>query len=127
MSRLPISIKRPPGFRTSKLRSKASPLRLFRTTSTPAPPVGTALGPHGLNLGEFCTKFNAATKDKAGLIIPVLITVYQDKSFTFEIKTPPAAYLLKQAVKITSGSKAPGRDMVGTVTMSMPLAYNSAG
>src|SRR6056297_2004778 len=84
--------------------------------ANPAPPVGPALGQAGINIMEFCKAFNAKTQDKAGTIIPVEITVYQDKSFTFKTKTPPAAVLLKQAAKIKSGSGEPNRNKVGKVT-----------
>ena len=84
--------------------------------ASPAPPVGPALGQHGVNIMGFCKEFNAATKADAGLIIPVVITVYQDKSFTFITKSPPAAVLLKKAAGITVGSKEPNKDKVGKVT-----------
>ncbi len=84
--------------------------------ANPAPPVGPALGQHGVNIMEFCKAFNARTQDKAGLIIPALITVYADRSFTFELKTPPAAILLKKAAKVEKGSGEPNRIKVGTVT-----------
>ena len=84
--------------------------------ANPAPPVGPALGQHGVNIMEFCKAFNARTQDKVGLIIPALITVYADRSFTFELKTPPAAVLLKKAAKIEKGSGEPNRTKVGTVT-----------
>ena len=84
--------------------------------ANPAPPVGPALGQHGVNIMGFCKEFNAATKDQAGLVIPVVITVYQDKSFTFITKSPPAAVLLKKAANIASGSKTPNKDKVGKVT-----------
>src|SRR5947208_5741088 len=84
--------------------------------ANPAPPVGPALGQHGVNIMGFCKEFNAATKDQAGMIIPVVITVYQDKSFTFITKSPPAAILLKKAANIASGSKVPNKDKVGKVT-----------
>ncbi len=84
--------------------------------ATPTPPVGPALGQHGVNIMEFCKAFNAATQDKDGLIIPVVITVYADRSFTYITKTPPAAVLLKKAAKIEKGSGVPNRDKVGTVT-----------
>ena len=74
--------------------------------ANPAPPVGPALGQHGVNIMAFCKEFNAATKDEAGLVIPVVITVYQDKSFTFITKSPPASVLLKKAAGITAGSKS---------------------
>jgi large subunit ribosomal protein L11 len=84
--------------------------------ATPAPPVGPALGQKGINIMEFCKAFNARTQDQGGLIIPVVITVFKDKSFTFITKTPPAAVLLKRAVKINKGSGEPNRTKVGTVT-----------
>ena len=84
--------------------------------ANPAPPVGPALGQQGVNIMAFCKEFNAATKEQAGLVIPVVITVYQDKSFTFITKSPPAAVLLKKAAGIASGSKAPNKDKVGKVT-----------
>ncbi len=84
--------------------------------ANPAPPVGPALGQHGVNIMEFCKAFNARTQDQAGLIIPALITVYADRSFTFELKTPPAAVLLKKAAKLEKGSGEPNRNKVGTVT-----------
>jgi len=84
--------------------------------ANPAPPVGPALGQHGVNIMEFCKAFNARTQDKAGLIIPAVITVYADRSFTFELKTPPAAVLLKKAAKVEKGSGEPNREKVGTVT-----------
>ena len=84
--------------------------------ATPAPPVGPALGQRGVNLMEFCKKFNAVTADKAGLLIPVIVTVYDDRSFTFVTKTPPASFLLKRAAKINSGSQEPKRKIVGKVT-----------
>jgi len=84
--------------------------------ANPAPPVGPALGQHGVNIMEFCKTFNARTQDKAGLIIPAVITVYADRSFTFELKSPPAAVLLKRAAKIDKGSGEPNRNKVGSVT-----------
>ena len=84
--------------------------------ANPAPPVGPALGQHGVNIMEFCKAFNARTQDKAGLIIPAVITVYVDRSFTFELKSPPAAVLLKKAAKIDKGSGEPNRNKVGTVS-----------
>ncbi|ABR30506.1 50S ribosomal protein L11 [Thermosipho melanesiensis] len=91
-------------------------LQLEAGKATPAPPVGPALGQRGVNLMEFCKKFNAATADKAGMIIPVIITVYEDRSFTFITKTPPASFLLKKAAKLNSGSQEPKRKIVGKVT-----------
>lgn len=84
--------------------------------ANPAPPVGPALGQQGVNIMQFCKAFNAATQSQAGLVIPVVISVYQDKSFTFEMKSPPAATLLKKAAGIAKGSGVPNRDKVATVT-----------
>ena len=84
--------------------------------ANPSPPVGPALGQHGVNIMEFCKAFNARTQDKQGLIIPAVITIYADRSFTFELKTPPAAILLKRAAKIAKGSGEPNREKVGKVT-----------
>jgi large subunit ribosomal protein L11 len=84
--------------------------------ANPAPPVGPALGQHGVNIMGFCKEFNAATKDQAGMIIPVVISVFQDKSFTFITKSPPASALLKKAAGVASGSKTPNKDKVGKVT-----------
>ncbi|MBM3846022.1 MAG: 50S ribosomal protein L11 [Verrucomicrobia bacterium] len=84
--------------------------------ANPAPPVGPALGQHGVNIMAFCKEFNAATKSDAGLVIPVVISVYQDKSFTFITKSPPASILLKKAAGVASGSKTPNKDKVGKVT-----------
>ena len=84
--------------------------------ANPAPPVGPALGQQGVNIMEFCKAFNAATQDKAGLIVPVVISVYEDRSFTFITKSPPAAVLLKKAAGLAKGSAIPHRDKVGTVT-----------
>lgn len=84
--------------------------------ANPSPPVGPALGQHGVNIMEFCKAFNARTQDQAGLIIPAIITVYADRTFTFELKTPPAAVLLKRAAKLEKGSGEPNRTKVGSVT-----------
>jgi large subunit ribosomal protein L11 len=84
--------------------------------ASPAPPVGPALGQHGINIMEFCKSFNAQTQDQAGTVIPVVITVYEDRSFTFITKTPPAAVLIKQAAGIEKGSGEPHRDKVAKIT-----------
>ncbi len=84
--------------------------------ANPAPPVGPALGQHGVNIMEFCKAFNARTQEQAGLIIPAVITVYADRSFTFELKSPPAAVLLKRAAKVKKGSGEPHKEKVGSVT-----------
>ncbi|MBN2899478.1 MAG: 50S ribosomal protein L11 [Clostridia bacterium] len=85
--------------------------------ATPAPPVGPALGQHGVNIMQFCKEYNAKTADQTGLIIPVVITVYQDRSYTFITKTPPAAVLIKRAAKIEKASGVPNRTKVATITL----------
>ena len=89
--------------------------------ANPAPPVGPALGQHGVNIMAFCKEFNAATKEQTGMVIPVVITVFQDKSFTFITKSPPASALLKKAAGIASGSKTPNKEKVGKVTRKQVL------
>ena len=91
-------------------------LQLPAGKATPAPPVGPALGQHGVNIMGFCKEFNAKTANQAGLIIPVVITVYQDRSFSFILKTPPAAVLIKKELGVESGSGGPNRTKVGTLT-----------
>ena len=91
-------------------------LQLPAGSANPAPPVGPALGAQGVNIMGFCKEFNAKTKDQAGMILPVVITVYADRSFSFILKSPPAAVLLKKAVGIAKGSGVPNRDKVGKVT-----------
>lgn len=93
-------------------------LQIPAANANPAPPIGPALGQHGVNIMEFCKAFNARTQKQAGTIIPVVITVYADKSFTFITKTPPAAVLLKKAAKLNKGSGEPNRTKVGRVTNS---------
>ena len=91
-------------------------LQVMAGKATPAPPVGTALGPHGVNIMDFCKNFNAKTANQEGLIIPAVVTIYADRSFTFITKTPPAAVLLKRAANIAKGSAEPNKAKVGTVT-----------
>ena len=86
--------------------------------ANPSPPVGPALGQHGVNIMEFCKAFNAKTQDKQGLIIPAVVTIYADRTFTFITKTPPASVLLKRAAKIAKGSGEPNREKVATVTQA---------
>ncbi len=92
-------------------------LQIEAAKATPAPPVGTALGPQGVNIMDFCKSFNARTAKDAGLIIPVVVTVYSDRSYTFVTKTPPASNLLKKAAKVEKGSGVPNKNRVGKVTM----------
>ncbi len=96
---------------TSKVK-----LQIQAGKANPAPPVGTVLGPKGINLQEFCTKYNDATKDKMGDVLPVEITIYDDRSFDFVVKTPPAAFLIKKAAKVKAGSAKGKKEVVGTLT-----------
>src|SRR5438874_11747135 len=96
-------------------------LQIPAGAANPAPPVGPALGQHGVNIMAFCKEFNAKTKDQPGMVIPVVITVYQDKSFTFITKSPPASVLLKKAAGITVGSKEPNKEKVGKETRKQVL------
>ena len=89
--------------------------------ATPAPPVGTALGPHGVNIGQFVSQFNDRTKEMAGTVVPVVISIYSDRSFEFIVKSPPAAVLLKQHAQIAKGSANPKGDKVGVVTQKQLL------
>jgi large subunit ribosomal protein L11 len=91
-------------------------VQLNAGAATPAPPVGTALGPHGVNIMEFCKAYNAATEAQRGQVIPVEITVFEDRSFSFVTKTPPAAELIKKAAGLSKGSSAPHKDKVGRLT-----------
>jgi large subunit ribosomal protein L11 len=91
-------------------------IQLDAGAATPAPPVGTALGPHGIQTMEFCKQYNAATESMRGTVIPVEISIYEDRSFTFVLKTPPTPVLLRQAAGIESGAKLAGREVVATVT-----------
>ncbi|MDD5697040.1 MAG: 50S ribosomal protein L11 [Victivallaceae bacterium] len=93
-------------------------LQIPAGAANPSPPVGPALGQAGVNIMEFCKQFNAATQAQSGMIIPVVITVYQDRSFTFICKSPPAAALIKKAAKLASGSAKPGRETAGSITLA---------
>ena len=93
-------------------------LQIPAGAANPAPPVGPALGQAGVNIMEFCKRFNAATQSQTGMIIPVVITVYQDRSFTFILKSPPAPVLIKKLANLASGSKTPGRESAGKITRS---------
>lgn len=92
-------------------------LQIPAGAANPAPPVGPALGQAGINIMDFCKQFNAATQSQSGMIIPVVITVYQDRSFTFICKSPPAAVLIKKAAKLASGANNPGREIAGSITV----------
>ena len=100
----------------AKKLAKMIKLQIPAGKATPAPPVGTVLGPAGINLQEFCTKFNDATRDKMGDILPVEISVYEDRSFDFVIKTPPAAFLIKKYAKINKGASKGSSETVATLT-----------
>ena len=100
----------------AKQVTKKIKLQIPAGKATPAPPVGTVLGPAGINLQEFCTKYNDATKDKMGDILPVEISIYDDRTFTFVIKTPPTAFLIKKVAKIKSGSAKGSKETVATLT-----------
>ena len=100
----------------AKQVTKIIKLQIPAGKATPAPPVGTVLGPAGINLQEFCTKYNDATKEKIGDILPVEITVYEDRTFDFVIKTPPAAFLIKKVAKIKKGSTKGSKETVATIT-----------
>ncbi len=96
--------------------SKKIKLQIPAGQANPAPPVGTVLGPAGINLGDFCSKFNDATKDKMGDVLPVEITIYEDRTFDFVVKTPPAAFLLKKACKLKKGSAKGKNEAVATIS-----------
>ena len=95
---------------------KVIKLQIEAGKATPAPPVGTVLGPAGINLGEFCTKYNDATRDKMGSVLPVEISIYEDRSFDFVIKTPPAAFLVKKYANVKKGSSKGPKEVVGKLT-----------
>ena len=96
--------------------TKMIKLQIPAGKATPAPPVGTVLGPAGINLGDFCTKYNEATRDKMGDILPVEISIYEDRTFDFVIKTPPAAFLIKKYAKVKGGSSKGSKEIVGSLT-----------
>lgn len=96
--------------------TKKVKLQIEAGKATPAPPVGTVLGPAGINLGEFCTKYNEATRDKMGDVLPVEITIYEDRTFDFVIKTPPAAFLIKKYAKVKRGGTKGSKEIVGKLT-----------
>jgi len=100
----------------AKQLAKKIKLQIPAGKATPAPPVGTVLGPAGINLQEFCTKYNDATKDKMGDVLPVEISIYDDRSFDFVVKTPPAAFLIKKIAKIKSGSSKGSSETVATLS-----------
>ena len=95
---------------------KVIKLQIEAGKATPAPPVGTVLGPAGINLGEFCTKYNDATREQMGSVLPVEISIYEDRSFDFVIKTPPAAFLIKKYAKVKKGSSKGTKEIVGKIT-----------
>lgn len=103
-----------------KIKAKIK-IQIPAGNATPAPPVGTALGPHGVNMGAFCKAFNDRTRGKEGYIIPVVITIYEDRSFDFIMKSPPAAMLLKKAAGVAKGSGEPNREKVGKIKRSQLL------
>ncbi|BBE32125.1 50S ribosomal protein L11 [Tepiditoga spiralis] len=102
----------------AKKLTRVIKLQLQAAKATPAPPVGPALGQVGVNLMEFCKKFNAATADKAGTLLPVEISVYEDRSFTFVVKTPPASFLIKKALGLKSAASNPGKEIAGKIKKS---------
>ena len=96
-------------------------LQLQAAKATPAPPVGTALGPHGINIADFVKKFNDATKEKVGEIVPIELTIYEDRSFDFIMKTPPAAFLIRKAAGLEKGSAVPNKNKVGKITKAQVM------
>ncbi len=98
-----------------KIKAKVK-LQIPAGAANPAPPVGPALGQHGVNIMDFCKKFNDATKDKQGLIIPVVLTIFEDRTFTFILKSPPCSVLLKRSANLAKGSGVPNKEKVGSVT-----------
>ena len=96
-------------------------LNLKAGQANPAPPVGTALGPHGVNIQQFCLQYNEKTKDKMGDVVPAEITIYEDRSFDFKLKTPPASELIKKAAKVEKGSGVPHKNKIGQITKAQVL------
>ena len=96
-------------------------LQVTGGAANPAPPIGPVLGQHGVNIMDFCKQFNAKTQKQQGEVVPVVITVYKDRSFTFEIKTPPVSYLIKKALKLKKGSAVPNKDKVGKISKDQVL------
>ena len=92
-------------------------LQLEAGKASPAPPVGTVLGPTGINMMDFCKQFNDATKDQPGMVFPAVISIYEDRTFTFVVKTPPAVVLIKKAIKLEKGSAEPNKNKVGTISL----------
>lgn len=102
----------------AKVASSIVKLQIPAGKANPAPPIGTVLGPTGVNMQDFCSQFNEKTKDKMGMIIPVEISIFEDRSFSFIMKSPPASFLIKEAVKLKSGSARPHTDKVGSITQA---------
>lgn len=111
--------------KAAKLKAQVK-VQIAGGKATPAPPVGTALGPHGINLGQFVSQFNEKTRDLNGMIVPVIISIFEDRSFTFILKSPPASVLLKQAAKLAKGANNPKTEKVGTVTRAQLLEIAKA-
>ncbi len=103
--------------KAAKLKAQVK-VQIAGGKATPAPPVGTALGPHGINLGQFVLQFNERTRDLNGMIVPVVVSIYDDRSFVFELKSPPAAVLLKHAASVAKGASNPKSDVSGSVTVA---------
>lgn len=103
--------------KSAKLKAQVK-VQIAGGKATPAPPVGTALGPHGINLGQFVSQFNEKTKDLNGMIVPVVVSIFEDRSFSFVLKSPPASVLLKHAAEVPKGATNVKSDIVGTVTSS---------
>lgn len=111
--------------KAAKLKAQVK-VQIAGGKATPAPPVGTALGPHGINLGQFVSQFNEKTRDLNGMIVPVIISIYEDRSFSFVLKSPPASVLLKQAAKLAKGANLPKTEKVGTVSKAQLLEIAKA-